>query len=173
MSYSIEKVKLSEVEQLQNLAIQTFKNTFKDEEQYTDEDFSHYFANAYSVKQLTSELLDEHAFTYFYKEDEEVVGYFKLNINDAQTEKMGDAHLELQRIYFLPHAQGGGRGKHVFEFAIQKAKELNKIKIWLGVYEKNKQAFEFYKKQGLNVTGKHYLYTGSVEDVDLIMEKEI
>ena len=29
---------------------------------------------------------------------------------------MGEEYLEIQRIYFLPHAQGGGRGKDIIEF---------------------------------------------------------
>ena len=99
--------------------------------------------------------------------------YFKLNINEAQTEPKGDAYLEIQRIYFLPHAQGGGRGKQVIEFATAKARELNKKKIWLGVWEHNAQAFNFYKKQGLSVTGEHQFYTGNVVDTDLIMERDI
>ena len=53
-----------------------------------------------------------------------------------------------------------------------KARELNKKK-YLGVWEHNAQAFNFYKKQGLSVTGEHQFYTGNVVDTDLIMERDI
>lgn len=172
MSTQIEFVKSNELEQLRQLSITTFKATFEDGG-YTDEDFEQYFKTAYNIKQLKKELDNKASFTYFYKENEEIVGYFKLNINEAQTEQKGNEYLEIQRIYFLSRAQGGGRGKHVFEFAIEKARELKKNKIWLGVWEHNKQALNFYEKQGLRVTGEHHFYTGNIVDIDLIMEKDI
>ncbi|PHK50336.1 GNAT family N-acetyltransferase [Staphylococcus edaphicus] len=172
MEQSIELVNTEEVEVLRTLSINTFKTTFEHGE-YTDEDFNAYFNEAYATKQLLSELQDDNSFTYFFKDDDEIVGYFKLNINEAQTEAKGDEYLEVQRIYFLPQAQGGGRGKRVLAFATKKARELNKTKIWLGVWEHNVQAFNFYKNQGLRVTGEHQFYTGNVVDTDLIMEKNI
>ncbi|TGQ03635.1 GNAT family N-acetyltransferase, partial [Mesorhizobium sp. M4B.F.Ca.ET.215.01.1.1] len=113
--------------------------TFK-EGGYTQEDFETYFKQAYNVETLQDELNNKHSFTYFYLSNNEIVGYFKLNIDDAQTEAMGESYLEIQRIYFLPQSQGGGKGKNVFDFAIKKARELYKTKIWLGVWEYNEKA---------------------------------
>ncbi|MDG0824256.1 MULTISPECIES: GNAT family N-acetyltransferase [Staphylococcus] len=170
MTHCIEHVKQSEVNMLRDLCMTTFRTTFEEGE-YSDEDFKHYFNEAYAVEQLKKELLNKNSFTYFYKENNKVIGYFKLNINEAQTEAMGNDYLELQRIYFLPQAQGSGKGKSVFDFAVAKAKDLNKSKLWLGVWEHNTQAYRFYQKQGLAVTGEHQFYTGSIIDTDLIMEK--
>jgi len=172
MTETIELVKESEVTLLRDICISTFKNTFKDGE-YSKEDFKQYFDEAYSVEKLKKELEDAYAFTYFYRVNNQVVGYFKLNINEAQTETMGSDYLEIQRIYFLPGSQGSGKGKQVFNFAIKKAQELQKSKIWLGVWEYNEQALNFYKKQGLKITGSHKFYTGAVVYTDLIMEKSI
>jgi len=172
MNKNIVPVKLNELQTLSALCMNTFKTTFKDGV-YTNQDFEHYFNEAYSLEQLEKELLNKHSYTYFLKEDNEIVGYFKLNINDAQTEEMGDDYLELQRIYFIPQAQGNGNGKQVVDFAVEKAKALNKTRLWLGVWEHNEQAYKFYEKQGLVVTGEHCFYTGSIVDTDLIMEKVI
>ncbi|MDG0844017.1 GNAT family N-acetyltransferase [Staphylococcus equorum] len=172
MTQCIERVKQSEVDMLRDLCMTTFRTTFEEGE-YSDEDFKHYFNEAYAVAQLEKELLNKNSFTYFYKENNNIIGYFKLNVHDAQTEAMGDDYLELQRIYFLPQAQGSGKGKDVFDFAVTKAKELNKTKIWLGVWEHNAQAYRFYLKRGFTVTGEHQFYTGSIIDTDLIMEKNL
>jgi GNAT superfamily N-acetyltransferase len=48
--------------------------------------------------------------------------------------------LEIQRIYFYKTYQGGGRGQKFIQLALDKAKELNKNKVWLGVWEHNQQA---------------------------------
>ncbi|WP_210123345.1 MULTISPECIES: GNAT family N-acetyltransferase [unclassified Staphylococcus] len=172
MTDNIELVKQSEEHRLREICITTFKHTFK-EGGYTQEDFETYFKQAYNVETLQDELNNKHSFTYFYLSNNEIVGYFKLNIDDAQTEAMGESYLEIQRIYFLPQSQGGGKGKNVFDFAIKKARELYKTKIWLGVWEYNEKALNFYKKQGLRITGSHEFHTGNVVDTDLIMEKNI
>ena len=57
--------------------------------------------------------------------------------------------------------------------ALDKAKELNKNKVWLGVWEHNQQALSFYKKHGFEVTGQHEFITGEVVDIDLIMERNL
>lgn len=86
MTTHIELVKSNELEQLRQLSITTFKTTFEDGG-YTDEDFEQYFNEAYNLEQLNKELENKSSFTYFYKENKEVVGYFKLNINQAQSEE--------------------------------------------------------------------------------------
>ncbi|WP_322560215.1 GNAT family N-acetyltransferase, partial [Staphylococcus haemolyticus] len=96
-----------------------------------------------------------------------------LNIGNAQTEPKGENYLEIQRIYFYKTYQGGGRGQKFIQLALDKAKELNKNKVWLGVWEHNQQALSFYKKHGFEVTGQHEFITGEVVDIDLIMEREI
>lgn len=172
MAFQIETVKESELVKLRDISIRTFKTTFENGG-YSEDDFNQYFEEAYNIETLKSELKNQHSFTYFYKEDGEVTGYFKLNILDAQTEAMGDEYLEIQRIYFLPHAQGGGKGNHIIEFAENKARELNKTKIWLGVWEYNQPALKFYNKHGLTVIGRHEFQTGNVVDSDLVMEKKL
>ena len=49
----------------------------------------------------------------------------------------------------------------------------NKKKIWLGVWEKNKNAIAFYKKQGFVQIGSHSFYMGDEEQIDLIMVKTL
>ncbi|MCG7338168.1 GNAT family N-acetyltransferase [Staphylococcus sp. ACRSN] len=170
MTFQIDSVKSSEVHKLRDISITTFRTTFENGG-YSEEDFNQYFNEAYDIDTLLKELDNKHSFTYFFREDGEVTGYFKLNILDAQTEAMGEEYLEIQRIYFLPHAQGGGRGKYIIDFAESKAKELNKTKIWLGVWEYNEPALKFYTKHGLKVIGRHEFQTGEVVDSDLVMEK--
>ena len=66
----------------------------------------------------------------YYKN--ELAGYLKVNSDDAQTEKMGDEFLEIERIYIREKFQKHGLGKSLINKAIEVAKEWNKKKIWLG-----------------------------------------
>ncbi|MCU5745263.1 GNAT family N-acetyltransferase [Staphylococcus sp. SQ8-PEA] len=165
------KVKEDEVEQLRKIAIETFDKTFG--YAYTTEDLQHYYDSELSVSQLLQELRNDDSWIYFYREEDEVLGYFKFNINDAQTEPMGQAYLQVQRIYLLPQVQRGGIGKQIIDFAEREARRLNKVKIWLGVWDQNDNAISFYKGRGFIHTGTHEFRTGSVIDHDLIMEKDL
>ena len=171
MSESIREVRSDEVEILQDIAKRTFYHTFKSS--YDDRDFNKFLEEAYNINQLSRELQEKDSFHYFFKDEQKVVGYLKLNINHAQTEKKGEDYLEIQRIYFDEAYQGGGRGKKFIDLAVKKAKEYHKTKIWLGVWEHNPQALRFYEKRGFVVTGAHEFYTGDVVDKDLIMEKSL
>ena len=131
------------------------------------------FEENYNETKLLSEIEHHQSFHYFYKVDDEIAGYLKLNINETQTEPKGNQYLEIQRIYFDKDYQGGGRGSQFIQLAIDKAREYNKSKIWLGVWENNPSAISFYKKQGFEITGQHDFINGNVIDTDLIMEKEI
>ena len=104
--------------------------------------------------------------------NDQIAGYLKLNVGNAQTEPKGEDYLEIQRIYFYKTYQGGEEDKSLFNWLLIKRKELNKNKVWLGVWEHNQQALSFYKKHGFEVTGQHEFITGEVVDIDLIMERE-
>ena len=45
--------------------------------------------------------------------------------------------------------------------------------IWLGVWEHNQKAIEFYKKWGFEVFGKYIFVLGNDPQNDLLMKKEI
>lgn len=64
-----------------------------------------------------------------------------------------------------------GLGKFLINKAIEIAREQNKDKIWLGVWEKNENAIAFYEKMGFVHTGAHSFYMGDEEQIDLIMTK--
>lgn len=165
------KCKVSDVEQLRDISIETFVDTFKD--QNTEENLNEYLERAYSIEQLTSEINQVGTDFYFLKDSDLVVGYLKLNIDDAQSEKDHPLALEVERIYVLPQHKRKGYGKLLLEFAYLRAKELNRTGIWLGVWEHNYNALAFYKKMGFQRVGEHTFIMGDDAQVDYIMLKEL
>src|SRR5690606_2071854 len=105
--------------------------------------------------------------------DEELAGYIKVNIEEAQSEQLGSDTLEVERIYILSRFQKHGLGKVLMDEAINLAKKLKKNKIWLGVWEKNQNAIAFYEKAGFEKTGSHSFYMGEEEQNDFIMTKHL
>ncbi|PLT32048.1 GNAT family N-acetyltransferase [Bacillus sp. V5-8f] len=169
MTIHIKKCTLEDSHKLQEISYETFNDTFKD--QNSPENMNAYLERAFNLKQLEKELSNISSQFFFVYFNDEVAGYLKVNTNDAQSEEMGDESLEIERIYIKNKFQKHGLGKYLLNRAMVIAMERNKKKIWLGVWEKNKNAIAFYKKMGFVQTGAHSFYMGDEEQMDFIMTK--
>ncbi|MBE7679926.1 GNAT family N-acetyltransferase [Paenibacillus sp. P13VS] len=171
MTIIITKCSPEDLLTLQKISIDTFHDTFKD--QNTPENMEAYLAKAFHSEQLERELAHPSSDIYFVYFNDELAGYLKVNVNDAQSEKMGEEFLEIERIYIRSQFQNHGLGKHLLNKAIDIAMDKNKSKVWLGVWEKNRNAIAFYKKMGFIQTGAHSFYMGDEEQTDFIMSKTL
>lgn len=169
MTMNIIKCTLEDLQTLQEISIETFYDAFKD--QNSPENMKAYLEKAFSLEQLEKELTSKFSQFLFVYFNNEVAGYLKINTNEAQTEKMGDESLEIERIYLKNRFQKHGLGKFLLNKAIEIATELNKKKIWLGVWEKNENAIAFYKRMGFVQAGSHSFIMGDEEQQDYIMTK--
>lgn len=171
MPINIKQCTHKDLHILQEISYETFNETFK--HQNSPENMNAYLERAFNLKQLERELSNTSSQFYFVYFDNEVAGYLKLNTNDAQSEEMGDESIEIERIYIKNKFQKQGLGKYLIKKATEIAVELNKKKIWLGVWEKNENAIAFYKKIGFVQTGTHSFYMGDEEQTDFIMTKSL
>lgn len=156
---------------LQNIGIETFSDTFRD--QNDPDPFQDYLDRAFAIPKLELELSNRNSQFYFLYYNGKLAGYLKVNVGDAQTEPMGDETLEIERIYIRKPYQKQGLGKHLMKKAEEIARELNKKVMWLGVWEKNDLAIAFYQKLGFVQTGRHSFYMGDEEQIDYIMSKPV
>ena len=156
---------------LQTISRDTFYETFH--EQNSEEIMTAYLNTAFSSEKLTAELEHKHSLFKLLYVNEELAGYLKVNIEEAQSEQLGPDTLEVERIYILSRFQKLGLGKVLMDDAIKLANEMNKNKIWLGVWEKNMNAIAFYEKAGFEKTGSHSFFMGEEEQIDFIMTKHL
>jgi len=171
MTLKIKKCNREDLEILQKISIDTFNDTFKD--QNSPENMKAYLEKAFDLIQLEKELSNISSEFFLVYVHDEVAGYLKVNTNDAQSEEMGDESLEIERIYIKNQFQKHGLGKYMLNHALDMAREQNKKIIWLGVWEKNENAIAFYQKMGFVQTGEHSFYMGDEEQRDLIMTKTL
>jgi len=169
MVVKIEGVKQTEVEKLKAISETTFAETFAKDN--TPEDMAAFLEQNYNYSQLEKELANKNSFFYFIYQQNELAGYLKLNINEAQSEDGPKEALEIERIYILNAFKGQGLGKQFITFAEKTAREKNKSEIWLGVWEHNPSAIAFYKKMGFVKTGQHIFTIGCDDQTDWIMTK--
>lgn len=167
----IKRVATDQVNTLQKISRKTFQDTFGSNN--TGSDMEAYLDHAYGREQLLGELTEPNSLFYFAYQNAEVVGYLKLNIDEVQTEKIGPASLEIERIYVLPEYKRQGIGSQLYQVALEAAEKKQKSKIWLGVWENNEPALKFYCKLGFKQIGDHVFQLGSDAQRDLIMQKEL
>ncbi|WP_062110656.1 GNAT family N-acetyltransferase [Bacillus niameyensis] len=171
MTIRIKKCTLDDLQTLQEISIETFNATFKD--QNSPENMKSYLEKAFNLKQLGKELSNIFSQFFLVYFNNEVAGYLKVSTDDAQSEEMGNESLEIERIYVRANFQKHGLGKYLLNKAMEIAKERNKSKIWLGVWENNESAIGFYKKMGFVQIGAHSFYMGDEEQTDFVMIKTI
>jgi ribosomal protein S18 acetylase RimI-like enzyme len=167
----IRRVTLNDIDQLQKISKQTFIDTFS--AMNTEEDMKRYLEESLSVDQLTAELKDNNSEFYFVTIDDKAVGYLKLNFGNAQTELKDNKAVEIERIYVLKEFHGKNIGQLLYDKAIQLAKQKNADYVWLGVWEENQRAINFYKKNGFVEFDKHIFKLGNDEQTDIMMKLKL
>src|SRR5699024_3652169 len=149
----IVKCTLEDTRDLQEIRYDTFEATVVS--QNSPENMSAYLEKASNIKQVEKELSNPISYFFFVYFHDQIVGYLKVNTMDAQSEDMDDDAMEIERIYIKSKFQKRGLGKYLFNKAMDIAREKNKKKIWLGVWEKNERAIAFYEKLGFVQIGSH------------------
>jgi ribosomal protein S18 acetylase RimI-like enzyme len=172
LAIRIVEAGLGDVRLIREISIQTFRETF--EASNTGQDMEHYIAANLSVEKLSEELSTPDSTFYFaVDEDEEPVGYLKINQKAAQTEPQPDDYLEVERVYVLADSKGRRIGEKLMHFAYERALADGYNTVWLGVWEHNRPAIAFYEKQGFTVFGQHVFQLGSDTQTDILMKKTV
>jgi len=171
MDLTFEKCTTDDLDILVNISRDTFVHAF--EKQNDPEDFWNYINEAFNENVIIEQLLDVNSEFYFVYLKNVLVGYFKLNKNEAQTEQFAKKSMELERIYVLNDFQGQGIGKQMLFEAIKIAKSCKASFLWLGVWQENKKAVRFYETHGFKKFGTHPYYIGKDKQTDWLMKKPL
>ena len=139
-----------------------------------------YIDETFNFEIIEKELADENS-TYYITEKEDIahgvlrtIGYVKIRRDNFEENKLaGENSIELQRIYIIKSEKGNGYGKIQLEFCENIAKSEGYNMIWLGVWEKNHFAMEFYKRNGYEMFSSHaFMFGGEVQN-DFMMRKSL
>ena len=167
----IRKATISDLEIIQEISKQTFIETFA--EVNTVENMEKYIRENSNATQLTSEINNRESLFYLAIIDTQLIGYLKLNFGNAQTEIHNPQSMEIQRIYVLKAFHGKKIGQVLLNEAIKIGQQSGVDSIWLGVWEKNHKAIEFYNKNNFVEFDTHSFTLGDEVQTDLLMELRI
>ena len=104
---------------------------------------------------------------------DEVAGYAKLREGKSHTTLSGLRTLEIARLYAVKEQIGKGVGKVLMQACIDEAIKRSKEVIWLGVWEKNKRAIDFYHRWGFEKFAETEFLLGDDLQNDWLMRKSL
>jgi ribosomal protein S18 acetylase RimI-like enzyme len=160
-----------DAERVAALARDTFFATFADSN--SAEDMARYAEQAFTVESMRRELEDPTS-TFIWAEQRGIpAGYAKLRRGAAKACVNGPKPVELERIYADPELIGAGVGKTLLHTSIKIAMGEGFQTLWLGVWEHNERAIEFYHRQGFVDAGEHAFLLGNDQQTDRIMQLDL
>lgn len=164
----IRKASIKDLYKLEEIGKQTFIETFAAEN--SEENLNAYLETRFAPEELEKQLTDENAEFYFAALAGQTTGYLKVNFGPSQSDIKDDTALEVERLYVRKEFQGKNIGQMLLEKAGEMARRRNLNYIWLGVWEKNLRAIQFYKKNGFVPFDKHLFKLGNDEQTDIMMK---
>ena len=164
----IKKANLEDLISIQVVGKQSFIETFT--ENNTPENIEKYLHKNFNTAQIALEINNLESLFYLVFSENQPIGFLKVNLGGAQTESLYKNTLEIQRIYVLKAFHGKKIGQLLLDKAIEIAKQHLVDYIWLGVWEENHKALNFYNKNGFDTFDKHVFVLGDDKQTDLIMK---
>lgn len=155
---------------LADLGARTFSETFGPDN--TPEDMAAYLGAAFGPEIQAAELANPGTTFFLADIDGVAAGYAQLR--SGGTDGIAGAKaIELARLYARREHIGHGVGRALMRACLDEAHRAGFQTLWLGVWERNARAQEFYRKWGFHVVGAHVFQLGSDPQTDLLMERPV
>lgn len=160
-----------DVDALCRLGAATFRETYRtisdprEVDDYADEHFTPAKVQAWLLRPRARTLL-AHAHGL-------PVGYAHVRAVEPPA-CVADRHaVELSRLYLLASAQGAGLGGALIAAAIAQAAALGARTVWLGAYDRNVKALDFYARRGFVRAGTHEFEFGGRIHHDPVLTRPV
>lgn len=171
--YDIRPVTETSLPLLAQLERSTFSETFRSV--YNAADLQTFLDERKSDAVIRKEWASANSRYYFIYFNNTPAGFLKINLF-RQPDNGGplpEPVMELEKIYVLKAFQGKKLGKALMDHAYAMGREHFVHTIWLGVWEHNLSAREFYAKEGYTQFGEHIFAVGQQADRDLLLQKPL
>jgi len=158
-------------ELIADLSRKTFFDTFAASN--TRENMDMFMEVQFTKKALMEEVgAEENIFLLAFR-GVEPVGYVRMR-ESTSPEQLGNLPaIEIARIYAVQDIIGKGVGSALMEKSLQIAQAKNKQLVWLGVWEHNYRAIDFYNRWGFTKFGEHPFILGTDMQTDWMMVKHL
>lgn len=171
MSLTLRFASPSDAELIADISQQTFYESFIADNR--PEDMDKFLTEQFTRGKLMMEVgAKDHIFILAY-DGEEIAGYVKLRDGKVPDTLDSAKALEVARIYCLKEKIGKGVGRLLMQKSVDIAKEKDKDTLWLGVWEKNTRAINFYYRWGFEKFDETDFLLGDDVQRDWLMKKKV
>ncbi len=167
----IRPARYVDLPELRRIAIETQLDTFG--EANTKENMDAFIRDHYSLLQFQHELQEANAICYIAWEGEEAVGFSQLRSTAEVESRLGVNTIELHRLYVTKNFQGKKVGAMLMQLSIDYSRKKNFEWLWLGVWEHNIKAQNFYKKWGFVRFSEHIFQMGEDAQTDWLLKLKL
>lgn len=169
--FVIRKATENDSRLLATFGARTFEDTYAASN--SPSDLAEYLTSNFNEAHIQDQLTDQASLFLLAYLDDALAGYSMLFAGDSPVEISGTKPIELVRIYIDKKHAGQSYGSRLMEACLKYALEAGHDAIWLGVWEKNERAINFYYKWGFKQIGVQEFILGSEMQRDLIMMRNI
>lgn len=162
----IRDARADEAATISALAHQTFRETYAS--QTRPEDMDAFLADAYQPIGIATALRDPRHRWFIADADGSSVGFMHLVGGEHHESVRGERPVLLAEIYLKASHQGVGLGAAMMQQAIEAARLMGDV-LWLGVWEHNARAIEFYRRWGFTQVGDTPFTFASEQQRDIVM----
>ena len=169
LEISICQIKPEEAAEFSRFSANLFAETFAE---FNDpQDMENYLAESFNLKKIQEELIDPNTYCFYATKNSMPIGCIKLIVDNADASFTTIKTVELSRLYVSKKYHNQKVGAALMAFAVDFSRKLQAEKLWLGVWEHNQKAIDFYQKWGFVKTGSHDFNLGNDIQQDWLMEK--
>lgn len=171
MNFSVRLATAKDTEAIRLLAEKTFRDTYT--EFNTPENMETHVAKNFSSEAILADLQSPQNQYFIIELKGKLVAFAKLVKNHSTKGLENKKVVEIERFYVDKNLHGQQLGRKLMDFCTNWAAENNFETIWLGVWENNQNAMQFYKKMGFELLDKHVFVLGTEVQTDFTMKRDL
>jgi ribosomal protein S18 acetylase RimI-like enzyme len=160
-----------DVDTIIQLGIQTFTETFGDVN--TKENMERYLQSTFTREKIEGEFREVGSIFFLAEGNGIPVGFARLRESKKPSQLAEFSALEIERLYAVKQCIGKGIGKLLMQSCLDYGKRTGFEIVWLGVWEHNIRALEFYAKWGFEKFSAHTFMLGDDAQTDLLMKRKL
>lgn len=158
---------LQDVELLTEFSRRTFLDTYAD--QNTPADLELYLAQSLSPTQWRDILLRPDHYVILLEDEDSLAGYAEIRQGFTPGCVATKVPVELSRLYVARERFGQGLGARLMEACVDEAVRRGGTGLWLGVWQRNQRAIDFYRRAGFEMVGSQIFPLGRDLQDDWVM----
>ena len=173
MNLTIRQANSNDAETLASVGWQAFDEAFGAHPKNHPDDMKLYRDEYFSAARIEADLSESDTIYLIAEINAEIAGYAKIKFGSREDCLADGKTIELCRLYALDEYIGKGVGKTLMLDFLELGTKNDCEIAWLGVWEFNYRAQEFYSKFGFEKCGEHVFQLGNDPQIDWVMQRRI